>query len=248
MKNFIKKSITRLLSAKGYKITKIFPQDYEKEFIEFHNLIKTETMTSVERQHALYKAVQHIIINDVEGDVVECGVWRGGSTMLAALTMKSLNETDKNIYLYDTFAGMSEPTEHDVSITGKASNHKWKSLQRGNINTWDYASQEDVAKNVNSTGYPKEKLFFVKGKVEDTIPKTIPAKISLLRLDTDWYESTAHELEHLFPRLSKGGILIIDDYGHWRGARKAVDEYIKNNNITIFLNRIDYTGRIAVKM
>jgi O-methyltransferase len=86
------------------------------------------------------------------------------------------------------------------------------------------------------------------GKVEDTFPKDTPDKIAILRLDTDWYESTRHELIHLYPKLSIGGVLIIDDYGHWEGARKAVDEYINDNTLRILLNRIDYTGRIAVKM
>jgi hypothetical protein len=84
--------------------------------------------------------------------------------------------------------------------------------------------------------------------VEDSIPSTIPEKISLLRMDTDWYESTKHELGHLFPRLSKGGIFILDDYGHWKGARKAADEFFENHKINIFLSRVDYTGRIAVKL
>ncbi len=88
----------------------------------------------------------------------------------------------------------------------------------------------------------------IKGKVEETIPHDIPEKISILRLDTDWYESTYHELVHLYPRLVKGGVLIIDDYGHWQGARKAVDQYFQENNIPVLLNWIDYTGRVAVKI
>jgi O-methyltransferase len=80
------------------------------------------------------------------------------------------------------------------------------------------------------------------------LPEFAPECISLLRLDTDWYESTRHELIHLFSRISKGGVIIIDDYGHWKGAREAVDEYIRENNIKILLNRIDYTGRIGVKI
>ena len=83
--------------------------------------------------------------------------------------------------------------------------------------------------------------------VEDTIPNQAPKEIALLRLDTDWYESTLHELEHLYPRLVSGGVLIIDDYGHWRGAREAVDEYIDKHKLKLFLTRIDYTGRLCVK-
>ena len=97
------------------------------------------------------------------------------------------------------------------------------------------------------TGYPSERIHFVPGKVEDTIPASAPESIALLRLDTDWYESTKHELVHLFPRLATSGVLIIDDYGHWRGSRLACDEYFEQNRVPILLNRIDFTGRIALK-
>jgi len=90
-------------------------------------------------------------------------------------------------------------------------------------------------------------LIFIQGKVEDTLPKITPEKISLLRLDTDWYESTYQELLHLFPKLSKGGTIIIDDYGHWKGAREAVDDYFKEKGIKILLNRIDEIGVIGIK-
>jgi len=98
-----------------------------------------------------------------------------------------------------------------------------------------------------STKYPKDNLIFVKGKVENTIPAIIPDKISILRLDTDWYESTYHELVYLFPKLVKDGVLIIDDYGHWKGAREAINRYFQEKKIKILLNRIDYTSRIAIK-
>jgi O-methyltransferase len=105
----------------------------------------------------------------------------------------------------------------------------------------------DVQTNMKQTNYPFSKIHFVQGKVEQTIPETIPSSIALLRLDTDWYESTYHELVHLFPKLVTGGVLIIDDYGHWQGARKAVDQYFAEQKTPILLNRIDYTGRIAIK-
>jgi bifunctional ADP-heptose synthase (sugar kinase/adenylyltransferase) len=97
------------------------------------------------------------------------------------------------------------------------------------------------------TGYPSSNLIFVQGKVEETLPRVIPDNISLLRLDTDWYESTRHELIHLFPLLSKSGVLVLDDYGYWAGARKAVDEYVVENNIKILLDRVDGTGRVGLK-
>ena len=95
------------------------------------------------------------------------------------------------------------------------------------------------------TAYPR--VEFVQGRVENTLPAAAPPEIAVLRLDTDWYESTRHELEHLYPRLVDGGVLIVDDYGYWQGARQAVDEYFGETGEAILLNRIDDTGRIAVK-
>ena len=106
---------------------------------------------------------------------------------------------------------------------------------------------KDVRRNVLSTGYPSEKFHFIEGKVEDTIPASAPEKIALLRLDTDWYESTKHEMTHLFPRLASKGILIIDDYSCWDGARKAIDEYMAEHNLRMFLSRVDSDACIAVK-
>src|SRR5437773_5710167 len=98
-----------------------------------------------------------------------------------------------------------------------------------------------------ATGYPTAKLHFVQGMVEETIPATVPARIAILRLDTDWYQSTRHELEHLYPLVSHIGVLIVDDYGYWKGARKAVDEYFARAQTPMLLHRIDSAGRIGVK-
>lgn len=100
---------------------------------------------------------------------------------------------------------------------------------------------------MKSTAYPMENVHLVKGKVEDTIPKILPSQIALLRLDTDWYESTRHELIHLYPNLVKNGVLIIDDYGHWRGSKQATDEYFDGFAPKPFLQRVDYTGRLSIK-
>jgi hypothetical protein len=218
---------------------------FESELIDF---VKPFTMTSFERMIALARAVDYLIQNNIEGDFVECGVWKGGSAMLMAKSLLEAKTTDRLIYLYDTFEGMSEPSEKDVSFFGK----KAKSLlQQQSIevqhSVWCYSAIDEVKSNLIKVGYPEDNFIFVQGKVEDTIPKVLPQKIALLRLDTDWYESTKHELTHLYPLLVEGGILIIDDYGHWLGCKKAVDEFIQEKKLKLYLNRIDYTGRIAVK-
>jgi hypothetical protein len=160
-----------------------------------------------------------------------------------------LQKTNHQIFLYDTFEGMSEPSEKDADLLGKGAKQLLNQSEKTTEDImWCYAPIEDVKKNIESTGYPSQQVNYIKGKVEETIPQTMPGEIAILRLDTDWYESTYHELKYLFPKLVKGGVLIIDDYGHWQGAREAVDQYFKENNIHMLLNRIDYTGRIGIKM
>ena len=115
------------------------------------------------------------------------------------------------------------------------------------LSKWCLGSLEEVKANLAQTGYPERNITYAEGKIEETVPETMPNQIALLRLDTDWYESTKHELEHMFPVLSPDGVLILGEYGYWKGARKAVDEYICGNKVRILLNHIDFTGRIAVK-
>jgi len=149
------------------------------------------------------------------------------------------------LYLFDTFEGMTEPTAKDVDYTGKKASQVMQDVPGDRC---DDAPLEQVKEVLYGTGYPRERIYFVRGRVEETIPASAPDSISLLRLDTDWYDSTRHELVHLFPRLSKAGVIIIDDYGHWQGSRQACDEYFAQNRIPILLNRIDYSGRIALKL
>lgn len=219
--------------------------DFSDEEQRIIDIVKIYTMTSPERIVSLIRAVNYIEENNIEGSIVECGVWKGGSMMAALLAMK---EQGREIFLYDTFEGMSEPTKDDESYKNESAKDAflnkddyWKRIEC-------YSTLDEVEHNIFSIGYPKTKINFIQGKVEETIPGTIPEKIAILRLDTDWYESTMHEMVHLFPKLVKGGVIIIDDYGHWKGCKKAVDEYISDNNIKLLLNRIDYTGRVGIKL
>jgi O-methyltransferase len=224
------------------------PPDFTAIDIEIYNAVTPYTMTTPERVFSLVNAIQYLEKNQITGAMVECGVWKGGSSMAMALTLKKLGSENRDIYLYDTFAGMPAPKDVDVSIKGNPAHKKFSKRKTSeDSSNWCFAPFEEVKKNVLGTGYNKDKIHFIKGKVEDSIPKTLPKEIALLRLDTDWYESTKHELIHMFPLLKTNGVLIVDDYGHWKGAKIATDEYIEENNIQILLNRIDYTGRIAIK-
>ena len=252
----IAKYINRSLSVMGLEIRKkpvlqpapVYPADFTEKIIEIYETVKPFTMTSRDRVCSLVHAVDYILRYNIPGDFVECGVWKGGSSMAMALSCLKENIADRNLYLYDTFSGMSEPTEHDVSYNGLNAMDKYLfKKQDDTVCDWCYSNLDEVKKNIFSTSYPKEKVHFQVGKVEDTLPNAHHNSIALLRLDTDWYESTKAELALLFPKLSKGGILIIDDYGSWDGARKAVDEYFASYPGPIFLSRIDRSGRLIVK-
>jgi hypothetical protein len=205
------------------------------------------TMTSEERLASLCQAVAYVVKNNIEGDFIECGVWKGGSTMAAALALTHLGDLQRSLFLFDTFDGMSEPSEADVLASSKQSAKSLMDATDKSAAVWAYSPIEEVRANLRSIGYPEDKIFLVQGKVEDTLPYSFPGNFAIVRLDTDWYESTRHELHHLYPKLVRKGVLIIDDYGHWEGARRAVDEYIDANQLPLLLNRIDYTGRIAIK-
>jgi hypothetical protein len=225
---------------------KTIPPDFDEAAVSLWRRVQAFTMTSIKRVFALSKAVEHVVAHRIPGDIVECGVWRGGSMMAVALTLIEHGAV-RRLHLFDTFEGMPPPGQFDQDLCGEPAaaqlqrDHQHASLIRA------YSPLDEVRGNLESTGYDPAQIRYVPGRVEETLPACAPPQIALLRLDTDWYESTYHELVHLYPRLSPGGVLIIDDYGHWQGARRAVDQYLSEHRPALLLCRIDYTGRIAVK-
>lgn len=216
--------------------------------------VRMYTMTGPFRVHALLDAVGYVVARDLPGAFVECGVWRGGSVMAMLLKLMQLGVTDRDVYLYDTFDGMTAPTAADTSAFEPPAAQTFDRAQHEGQRAWNHLfnetmfTEQTVRDTLLATGYPAERLHFVKGPVEQTIPATMPERIALLRLDTDWYESTRHELQHLYPRVAEAGVLIIDDYGHWEGCRKAVEEYFGSGHTQRPLfSRIDYSACIAVK-
>lgn len=223
-------------------------QDMDDAFGPIYETTRHMTTSSIDRMYALYQATRYISRSQIPGDIVECGVWQGGSSMIAALTLLTCGDRDRKLWLYDTYAGQPEPGEADFQSNDGSDPHKrWAESQHGEINNWAFIPVEQVKANMLGTGYPEEKLVMIKGNVEETIPGDSPKEIALLRLDTDWESSTYHELQHLYPRLSPGGVLIIDSYGWWTGCRQATDQYFAENKAQMLLTRIDEAGRIGIK-
>lgn len=151
---------------------------------------------------------------------------------MMAETLKLYDVGDRDIYLYDTFAGQVRPSTEDYKdranpeASYQANLARWEKGQvSGASKQWKVATIDEVRANVYRSGYPRERFHFIEGDVRQTLPSDRHRRIALLRLDTDWYESTKHELECLYDKIVAGGVLIIDDYGRWRGCRKAVDEF-----------------------
>lgn len=246
MKTLIKSLVKKL----GYDLRRqnvidnSFAPDATADERAVYEIVKPFTMTGISSVINLISATRYIVENKIAGDFVECGVWRGGSMMTVALSLKKFNADDRHLFLYDTFSGMVAPTDKDRQFDGKTADQVWRENSDG---AWCDASLEDVKSNMNLTGYPSDKIHYIEGKIEETIPDTMPQKVALLRLDTDWYESTKHELSHLYPLLVPGGILIIDDYGHWSGSKTATDEFLAQQHFKPLLHRIDYTRRMIVK-
>ncbi|HTI93694.1 MAG TPA: TylF/MycF/NovP-related O-methyltransferase [Puia sp.] len=237
-----------LLTARG-NLSEDFPSDFSPEERADISAVRTFTMTSQERLVSLSQSVEYIVKNKIPGDIVECGVWKGGSMLLVARKLARLGDTSRKLFLFDTFEGMSDPGKEDVSAVDQTTaGDLLNAFERTDgDNVWCYSPLEEVKANLQKTDYPFGQIRFIKGKVEDTLPEPSIGNIALLRLDTDWYESTKHELETLYDLLVPGGVLIIDDYGHWSGSRKAVDEFVAARQLSLFLHRIDYTGRMAIK-
>jgi O-methyltransferase len=223
--------------------------EHEPDFAPIMELARPYTMTSVERMFAMHQAVRYLEEARIEGAIVECGVWRGGSIMIAIATLNLLKSCGREIFLFDTFEGLPKPDPIlDVDIWDNKGHDGWiLEARNAEASNWAYASLNDVRSNVLGLGYPEKLIHFVKGMVERTIPGQSPDKIALLRLDTDWHSSTKHVLENLFPALVPGGVLIMDDYGHFMGARKAADDYFNERGIRMLLNRTDYSGRMGIK-
>lgn len=206
------------------------------------------TMTSRDALWAAVSASKYVAQRGVPGAVVECGVWRGGSSMAMLSTLLAHGQI-RDVWLFDTYAGMTAPQSVDrVAASGQSASAIMSKTRRGDgYNIWAHATLEDVKRNVARTGYPETRIQFVVGDVLETLREVSPDSISILRLDTDWYLSTKKELECLYDRVSPGGVVIVDDYGFWQGARRAVDEFLLERGERVLLTRVDSTVRMWIK-
>lgn len=237
------RAIAQLWRMRGFEFAPEL-SEFDRQTIK---LALPSTMTSPLRLQALVKSVRYVARYKIPGAVVECGVWRGGSMFAVARTLLDAGLDDRELFLFDTFSGMPSPDANDYRARdGRAAAALLSNPLQ--FRTRAVAGLDVVKRTMKSSNFDERRTHYVVGKVEQTVPEAAPPQIAILRLDTDWYSSTLHELEHLFSRLSRGGVLIIDDYGWWAGARKAADEFLARLEEPVLLQVIDDTGRIAIRM
>lgn len=253
MRESVKRRVRSTLNKRGFTLQREMGADFPESTVETINMVRPYTMTTVARIEAVCSATEYIVRNKIPGAFVESGVWKGGSSMAAALTLIKNGVSDREIYLFDTFEGMPPPGEEDALIgSDNASIRAWwqaenDRLSRDGDDPWLRASVDLVRANMRKTGYDLDHVHLVPGMVEDTVPESAPDQIAFLRLDTDYYSSTKVELETMFPRLSPGSIMIVDDYGFTEGTRKAVDEYFASYPDPVYFHRVDACARLMIK-
>ena len=204
------------------------------EFANAYRVVRGYTMSSNARLRGLYGAVNAVVDQEIPGDIVECGTARGGSAALMGLALKQRNDA-RTMWVFDTFEGLPPPSEADPD-------YEIAKLYTGSCR----GDLPEVTKLFARIGILDQSRL-VKGLFQDTLPNCSVDTISVLHIDGDWYDSVRVCLDHLYSRVSSGGIIQIDDYGHWAGARKAVDEFLRLRSINVELRRLDYTGRQFIK-
>jgi O-methyltransferase len=212
-----------------------YPDIKDDFFWQTFEKCKAYSLLSVEAFYNLYRSVEYLARNRVPGDFVECGVFLGGAILAISDFAHHFGIGDRQFFLYDTFAGFPAETK-ELDLRGNPVNFQKHPNFRGTVDSV-------IAQSLCA----KEQFHIVEGMVEETLPRTKPSAISLLRLDTDYYESTRVELTELYPLLASGGVLIVDDYGLFQGARRATDEFLEKQAKKPLLIRINFSVRTGVK-
>lgn len=261
----IKRNLNALMNLLGYEIirkdgkARLLSYDLGKEAYEAIQRVRPNTMLSDERLITLYQQTVFCEEHNIKGCFVECGVWKGGAVGLMALANLKHGTLRRNIHLFDSFQEICEP---DKAVDGERAVQEVKQWSNGSCNgnltplngfydsfggPGTLQGNKDFLEKI--IGYDPDFLHYHKGWFQDTLPIDYSniGEIAILRLDADWYASTKICLEYLYEKVVTGGFVIVDDYAAYDGCRKAVDEFMLQNNIVAYLNHIDEVGRYWIK-
>jgi len=211
-----------------------YPEITDEEFWDCYRLASPYSMVHVTGFYETYQALRYIAASGIRGDFVECGCFLGGMAIFIGMLRPRLGLAGRTVYLYDTFAG---PPAGESDVVFGVLQH-----------SAPLPSYYDAVRaNIETVLGGDDGFTLVPGRVEETLPAAAPGELALLRLDTDFYASTKVELETLYPRLVSGGVIAIDDYGMYPGARRATDEFMAAQGRRPLLHRIDGSVWAGVK-
>lgn len=227
IKNHVKYGIIRLLDKWSYSIVKRNPLDLAAREVgrDWPQLLGY-TMIGHRRLDNLQACIEDVLDRQVSGDLIETGAWRGGATIFMRAVLKIRGITDRSVWVADSFEGLPAPENADDGYDLSAVQHL-------------KVSAEDVADNFRKFNLLDDQVKFLKGWFSETLPTAKIEQIAVLRLDGDLYSSTMDALTHLYPKVSKGGYIIVDDYYSWDSCRAAVTDYIARNDIKANILPVD---------
>jgi hypothetical protein len=232
--NLLKKTLTATIYADEPDVD---DPRYVRGFIAHYIKGHAHTMVPLVRLTNVQECVVDVLERGVPGDLIETGVWRGGTTIFMRAILKAYGVTNRRVWVADSFQGLPEPDEERHPEEAHA--HKSK------IMTDEYkhfaVSAEDVRANFRRYDLLDEQVRFLEGWFKDTLPTAPVEKLAVIRLDGDYYDSTMDALTSLYPKLSPGGYVIIDDYGEdlWTKCRQAVDDFRQRHDVTEPLVTVD---------
>ena len=211
-------------------------EEYKKILKKIKRVYKTNDFD--ETSFTAYQIVKNIINQKIEGNIIECGVLKGEKISIFLETLNLLGVT-REVYIIDTFEGMTKPSKIDYQVISK------RKLNEGDSKV----NEELVKKNILKTNYPRKKLHFIKIDVrnEQDLRKCIKGKIALLRIDTDFYDSVYSILNSIYSKVNKNAYIIHDDFGHWKGHYEACRKFYKKNTIKPILIRTSRKERVEIK-
>jgi hypothetical protein len=235
--SLLKASLTNTLFNSEPDADDEVEQRYVSDFIDHYINGVAISMLPLARFDNLQSCIVDVLEQEIAGDLIETGVWRGGATIFMRGVLKAFNSVDRTVWVADSFEGLPEPDPERFPLEAKA--------HGGTIMKVAYnhfaVSIEDVKRNFNAYGMLDEQVRFLKGWFKDTLPAAPITSLSIMRLDGDYYESTWDSLVNLYDKLSPGGYAIIDDYGEdtWTYCRRAVDDFRSQRGIHDPMIRVD---------
>ena len=252
LSNLVNRQLRKRLGVQVERVDPSKPYNViDADWDDIHS-VEGWTMTSLAQRFLLQASLRHVVKANIPGSFVEVGVWRGGMLQLAAKTLQRLDDF-RDIHAIDTFEGMTPPTARDRVLGGGPSAEQLmlaeprQTKKKEQWTVWCDSPLQDVQDGMRSTGYPENLAKFWHGSVTDRTDFSELAPIAVLRIDVDWFDATLHSLVHLFPSLSPGGVLLLDDYDHWQGAREAIDEYFADSPSFLVPVSFPPSGRLLVK-